>query len=97
MPIYEFKCRHCGEENILPHQKRDARMLVAMFEQRLGRAPQKMEIEERSARVIAILDGRLAVDSVELTRVSVEEQNERKRRALQEGIIEADWTEAPEE
>ena len=91
-----FKCTHCATENIVPHQKRDARMLVAMFEQRLGRAPQKMEIEERSARVIAILDGRLAVDSVELTRVSVEEQEDRKRRALKEGVIEADWLEVPE-
>lgn len=84
-------CRKCGHENHVPGMKRDVRMLVTLLEQRLGRAPQKLEIEERSAQVIAILDGRVDVRDLRVTEVTMEEQVERQQRALKDGIVEEEW------
>jgi hypothetical protein len=87
----EVKCPSCAHKFVVQGLKRDARVAIALLDQRIGRAPQKVEIDEHSEQIRLVLEGRVPINELIVREVPDAVAEDRERRALAMGLIEPDW------
>lgn len=84
-------CPSCKHEFRVPGMKRDARVLLGLLDQRIGKAPAKLEINEKSERLVAVLEGRVPVEAIKMREVSEHDAEEMRVRAIASGLVDPQW------